>query len=90
MKQHPYHFGRPNLAASRETARVKALINELDRRVSLLESDIAREEEFAAVSDPRNATYPILARMLAAHRDNLKQTIAVLEQRLAPEPAQIA
>jgi hypothetical protein len=30
-----------------------------------------------------NVTYPLLARTLAARRDNLRDTIAVFEQRLA-------
>jgi hypothetical protein len=35
------------------------------------------------VSDRSDPTYPILARALAARRDNLRDTIAALEQRLA-------
>ena len=88
--KHPYHSGRPDDAANRQAAKVKALVNELNRRVDILESDIAREEQRAGVSDPFNAAYPVLARTLTAHRDNLRQTIAVLEQRLPPEPAQVA
>ncbi len=87
--RHPYHSGNRNDAASKEAAKVKAFINELDRRVRILDSDIAREERLAGVSNPCNGAYPLLARTLTAHRDNLKQTIAALEQRLAPEPAQI-
>ena len=89
MKQ-PYHSGMTNDAANRHAAKVKALVNELNRRVDILESEIAREEERAGVSDPFHAAYPVLARTLTAHRDNLRQTIAVLEQRLPPEPAQVA
>lgn len=87
--KHRYHPGNPN-AADKEGAKVRALINELDRRVRILESDIAREEDLAGVSNPLSAGYPAPARMMAAQRDNLKQTIAVLEQRLAPELRQIA
>jgi hypothetical protein len=39
--------------------------------------------ERARVSDRRDAAYPILARTLAARRDNLKETIAALEKWLA-------
>jgi hypothetical protein len=44
--------------------------------------DIATEEERARISDRSNSAYPILARTLAARRDNLRDTIAALEQRL--------
>ena len=89
MKQQ-HHFGRPNDAACKEAARVRALINDLGGRVRILESDIAREEELAGASDPSNTAYPIVARTLAAHRDNLKQTIAALEKRLPAELAPTA
>jgi len=52
-----------------------------------IDSDIAAEEEQAGVFDPSQAGYPILARTLAARRDNLKQTIAALERRLSDLPA---
>jgi hypothetical protein len=84
--KHPYHFGNPNYAALKETAKVRALMGDLDRTVRLLERDIATEEERARVSDPFNAAYPILARTMAARRDNLKETIRELERRLPPEP----
>lgn len=47
-----YHSGIPNDVASKEAAKIKTLINELDRRVCMLESDIAREEEHAGASGP--------------------------------------
>jgi phage shock protein A len=88
--KHQYHSGSPNEAAGKEAAKVRELINEFHRRVRILESDIAREEELARVSNPFNAAYPVLARMITARRDNLKQTIAALEQRLPPELARTA
>jgi len=83
--KHQYHSGNSNDAAGKEAAKVKALINELDRRVRLLESDIAREEGLVG-ADPSNAAYPVLARMLTARRDNLRETISALERRLLSEP----
>ena len=80
--KHPYHSGISNDLA-KEAAKVRALVNELGRRVRILESDIAREEELAGASDPLNAAYPVLARTLTGHRDNLRQTIAALEKRLS-------
>ncbi len=88
--EHQSHFGSPKAAAPNYGAKLGALINELYRRVRILESDIAREEDLAGVSDPCNAGYPALARVMAARRDNLKQTIAALEQRLPAELARTA
>ena len=59
------------------------LIADLDRIVHMLNSDIAAEEERAQVFERCQLEYPILARMLAARRDNLMSTIAALERRLA-------
>jgi hypothetical protein len=59
------------------------LIADIDRVVRILDSDIAAEEERARVFDRSDAMYPILARALAARRDNLKGTIAALDKRLA-------
>ena len=81
--KHQHHFGSANDVALRDVARISALISDIDRHVRLLDSDITTEEERARVFDPFNAAYPILARTLAARRDNLKETIAALEKRLA-------
>lgn len=86
----PYHFGSPAYAALKQEAKVKELIRDLDRVVRILEVDIATEEARAGVSDPCNGAYPILARKMMARRDNLKETIAALERRLAPEMERIA
>ncbi len=86
----PYHSGMPDDVASKDAARVKALIDELDRRARMIEGDIAREEELAGVSGPFDAAYPVLARMMTAQRDNLKQTIGTLQQRLAANQARSA
>jgi hypothetical protein len=53
------------------------------RLVRILDCDIATEEERAQVSDRSDAAYPILAGVRAARRDNLRDTIAALEKRLA-------
>lgn len=84
---HQSHFGRLDHAAFQQAAKVRALIADLDRVVRILDSDIAAEEERSGVSDTFNAAYPVLARMMAARRDNLKETIAALERRLPSEAA---
>src|SRR5579871_6736578 len=85
MKHQP-RFGSSEYAAVKEAAKLRALICDLDRVVRILENDVATEEAYAGVSNPRSGAYPILARVIAARRDNLKETIAALERRLAPEP----
>ena len=79
--KHQYHFESVNVW--RETAQTKALIADLDRIVQILNTDIATEEEQARVFDRSRPEYPVLARALVARRDNLMDTIAALEQRLA-------
>ena len=85
MKQR-YQFGSPHDAALRKSAKVRVLIGDLDRVVRILDNDIATEEERSGVSDPFNAAYPVLARMMTARRDNLKETIAALERGLTAAP----
>jgi hypothetical protein len=81
---HPRHFDtRP--ASQREAARIWKMFGELDRTVRLLDCDITTEEERARISDRSASAYPILARMLGARRDNLKDTITALERRLSDQ-----
>jgi hypothetical protein len=95
--KHQRQFERASDVALREAEQIRTLIVNLERTVGILNCDIATEEECAGVSDRADAAYPILARTLAARRDNLKDTIAALEKRvsgleanqteLVPEPA---
>jgi len=81
--KHLRHFGSASDAALREAAKIRTMINDLDRVVRILDCAIATEEERARVSNPLDASYPVPARTLTARRDNLKGTIAALERRLA-------
>jgi hypothetical protein len=83
--KHQHHFD-PNDVALREMVQISALISDLDRCSRLLDSEIVTEEERAGVSDPFNGAYPVLTRSLTARRENLKRTIAALEERLASRP----
>jgi hypothetical protein len=76
------HFEIRNVAL-REAVQIPTLIADLDGIVRILNRDIAAEEERARVYNQSDANYPILARTLTARRDNLRGTIAALEQRLA-------
>ena len=80
--KHQRHFDTSE-AAQREAVKIRKMISDLDRSVQLLNCDIAIEEERARISDQSDVAYPILARMLATRRDNLKETIIALEQRLS-------
>ena len=68
-------------SAVREVAVISKILADLVRTVQLIESDIAAEEERARVSDRSDVKYPVLARTLIGRRDNLRVTIAALEQR---------
>ena len=70
-------------AAQREAILIWRMIADIDRNVRLLDCDITIEEERARIFDRSDAGYPILAKMLAERRDNLKDTTAALEQRLS-------
>jgi hypothetical protein len=74
------HFG---IAALREDATIRTLMDDLDRTIQVLECDIATEEERAGIFDRSDAKYPMLARTLGTRRANLKATTAALAQRLA-------
>jgi hypothetical protein len=77
--KHQRHF---ETTTSREATQTRILIADLDRIVQMLNDAIAAEEELAGVSDRLQAGYPMHAKLLAARRDNLADTIAELEQRL--------
>jgi hypothetical protein len=78
---HKLHFG--SATPAREALQTKTLIADISRIVQILDSDIAAEEEHARVYDRSQVEYPMLARTMAARRDNLLNTISALEQRLA-------
>jgi septation ring formation regulator EzrA len=80
--KHQRHFERASDVAIREAAQINTMISDIDRLVRLLDCDITTEEERARISDRSEPAYPILARTLAARRDNLRDTIAALERRL--------
>ena len=76
-------------AALKEARQTRRLIADIDRVVQILNSDIAAEEEQAQIFDRAHVEYPLLARGLAARRDNLRGTIAALEQRLLNLPTEL-
>ncbi len=81
--EHQWDFKSASKFDSREVAQISGLIRDLDRIVRIIDFDIAAQEEDAGVFDSSKAAYPITARMLRARRDNLANTIASLESRVA-------
>jgi hypothetical protein len=80
--KHQRHFDTREVL-QREAILIWRMIADIDRTVRLLDCDVTTEEERVGISDRSDAAYPILARTLAARRDNLKDTITALEQRLS-------
>jgi hypothetical protein len=58
---------------------IATLIGDLSRSVELLTVDIEHEETQAGVRDLADPAYPVLARSLRARREDIKETIALLE-----------
>jgi hypothetical protein len=76
-------FGIESRKARREAEQIRTVIVELDCTVQLLDCEIAAEELRARVFKPTDVAYPLLAKSLAARRDNLNGTITALEKQLA-------
>jgi hypothetical protein len=69
-------------AAEREATQIFNTIDDLYRKVRLLDVDVVAEEVRLGMFDRTNAAYPILAQTLATRRDNLLKTIDALNGRL--------
>jgi hypothetical protein len=65
---------------------IATLIGNLSRKVTILSADIAHEEARAGVRDVLDPTYPVLARSLGVRRDNLMETIALLQASVQETP----
>jgi hypothetical protein len=87
--KHQRHFENVGRTAVREAATIENMIADLQRVVEVLDCDVSTEEERARVRDRSDARYPLLARHLAARRDNLRVTIAALEARLSSTSADV-
>ncbi|MHC2576786.1 hypothetical protein [Bradyrhizobium diazoefficiens] len=61
------------------------MLADLQRRVELIEADVAEEERRTRVHDVSEPTYSLLARTLRGRRDNLLATIAILKRQLGAE-----
>jgi hypothetical protein len=80
-------FGTEVLAAAIAAAQIRTLIDSVGVCVQSLNHDIEAEEERTRCWDCRDPAYSTLARSLTARRDNLAETIAALQRRLADAEA---
>jgi hypothetical protein len=81
--KHQHDLRTPIDNRSREAVQTSALMRDLDRILRIIDDEIAREEKDAGVFNRSNPSYPLLATTLRARRDNLANTITLLEKRLA-------
>ena len=77
-----HQFDARRRSVQREVMQIETIIRDLSASFERLRSDVVAEEMRVGISDPHNTAYPILARVLTVRRENLKATIAALEQRL--------
>ena len=70
-------------AAGRQAAQIRSMIDDLRRGVALLDADIEAVVAFERRVDPTNSAYPIAARTMKVRRNNLLNTISLLEAKLA-------
>ena len=80
-------FGTEVEAAPIAAAQIRTLIHSIGHYVQSLNYDIETEEKRTRCWDRRDPAYSVLARGLAARRDNLAATIAALQRRLADAEA---
>ncbi|RXT36665.1 hypothetical protein [Bradyrhizobium betae] len=72
----------PSRFEATASLKLHALISDLQWRIQMLEADIAEEERRSGSADPGSPTYSMLALTLRARRDNLRNSIAMLEGRV--------
>jgi hypothetical protein len=79
--KHQRRFGT-EVAAAIAAARIRPLIDSINRSIQSLNYDIEIEEERTMCGERRDPAYSALARSLTTRRDNLVSTVAALEERL--------
>ena len=67
----------------RKVAEIESMIGEFNTMVSDLDRQIAIEQERAGVSDVNHYAYPTFAKAAIQRRDNLSNSVAGLEAKLA-------
>jgi len=67
----------------RKVAEIESMIGEFSTMISDLDRQIAIEQERAGVSDVNHYAYPTFAKAAIQRRDNLQNSVAGLEAKLA-------
>ena len=80
-----YLLETPRRTAAVNRLQVATLIGDLSRTDHILTADIEHEEARAGVRDLSDPAYPVLARSLRTRRENIRVTIAMLENLRAPK-----
>jgi flagellar FliJ protein len=79
-----------NDTARRQVDQIEAMIADLDRMVSAMESEIRAEEDRTGLHDPAHFAYSTYAKATIARRDNLKRTVDRLTGMLNDAKAALA
>ncbi len=82
MKYQVY-FETARSTESREAAQIGTMLADMEKAVRALELEIASEENRVRIHDPSNFAYPVAAKSFMARRDNLKQSMEILANRLS-------
>lgn len=73
----------------RKVAEIESMIGEFNTMASDLDRQIAVEQERAGVSDVNHCAYPTFAKAAIQRRDNLSNSVAGLEVKLAAARAEL-
>jgi len=76
------HFETTMTGGKYEAQRLAILLADIHHTVRNLELSIEAEQDRARNHDPSHYAYPLTARMMIMRRNNLKATVAALEQRI--------
>jgi hypothetical protein len=82
---HSFLLETPRRTAAINRLQIATLIGSLSRSVTLLTVDIEHEETRVGVRDLSDPAYPVLARSLRVRRENIRVTIAMLQDLRAPK-----
>ena len=66
----------------RRVRQIEMMTAEFNRMIADLDREIANEEKRTGISDPSHFAYPTYARAATGRRDNLKSSIAELDQQI--------
>jgi len=82
----PYLIDTLRETAAVNRLRIATLIADLTRTAAFLAADIEHEETRAGVRDLADPAYPVLARSLRTRRENIRTTVAALEELIQGTP----